>query len=229
VLTMPIYLGLTIAILWTEHRSLVGLALAAFVLPLLLAVPWFYRHHDVFRFTLGDWGLHTLANPRDGLKYSLLNWPALAARSTVYWGYFSPSFLFFTGGAELITSTGRAGAFLGLTAIPLLVGLYEIVTDRWRDPRWRLILLAFALAPVAAATFKEPKIAGRVLGMLPLGVLVAMAGMDAMMRDRRRLVRWSAIAVVCLLPIQFARFYSDYLTNYPQRSAAAFGQGVARP
>jgi 4-amino-4-deoxy-L-arabinose transferase-like glycosyltransferase len=230
-LMMPILFGLTILTLWGRDRSALslGIAAAGFGLPLAVLVPWFYFHYDVFRFTLGDWGLHTLANPRDGLRYSLLNWPALATRSTVYWGYFSPSFLFFTGGAELVTSTERAGAFLGLTAIPLFFGIYAIVTDRWSDPAWRLMLLAFALAPIAGSTFNEPKAAGRVLGMLPLGVLIAVTGIDVMAHDRRRLVRWAAVAVVCLLPIQFARFYSDYFTNYPQRSAAAFGQGAVRP
>ena len=146
----------------------------------------------------------------------------------IYWGFFSPSYLFFTGGDDLAGSTRQAGTFLGLTAIPLLYGVYHIVTSRWSDPMWRVILIAFALAPVAAATFNEPKAAGRALGMLPLGLLIAVAGCDALMRERGRMMHAATLLVLLLMPIQFYRFYADYFTQYPQRWNAAFGQGVAR-
>jgi 4-amino-4-deoxy-L-arabinose transferase-like glycosyltransferase len=230
VLTMPAFLVLTLLTIRTLQGSLsqYGAAVLGFGAPLVVLVPWFYWHYDVFRFTLGDWGLHTLANPRDGLRYSWFSWPALARRSTIYWGFFSPSYLFFTGGADLTGSTRQAGIFLGLTAIPLLYGVYHIATLRWSDPMWRVILVAFALAPVAAATFNDPKAAGRALGMLPLGILIAVAGFDALLRERARMMHVAALLVLLLMPIQFYRFYADYFTHYPQRWNAAFGQGVAR-
>jgi 4-amino-4-deoxy-L-arabinose transferase-like glycosyltransferase len=230
VLTMPAFLVLTLLTIRSLQGSLsqYGAALLGFAVPLVILVPWFYWHYDVFRFTLGDWGLHTLANPRDGLRYSLFSWPALGRRSMVYWGFFSPSYLFFTGGDDLAGSTRQAGIFLGLTAIPLLYGVYHIVTSRWSDPMWRVILVAFALAPVAAATFNDPKAAGRALGMLPLGVLIAVAGFEALVRPRVRMMQVAALLVLLLLPIQFYRFYADYFTQYPQRWNTAFGQGVAR-
>jgi 4-amino-4-deoxy-L-arabinose transferase-like glycosyltransferase len=230
VLTMPAFLVLTLVTIRTLQGSLsqYGAAVLGFGAPLVILVPWFYWHYDVFRFTLGDWGLHTLANPRDGLRYSLFSWPALGRRSTVYWGFFSPSYLFFTGGADLAGSTRQAGIFLGLTAIPLLYGVYHIVTLRWSDPMWRVILIAFALAPVAAASFNDPKAAGRALGMVPLGILIAVAGFDALRRAYARMMHVAALLVLLLMPIQFYRFYADYFTHYPQRWNAAFGQGVAR-
>jgi hypothetical protein len=108
-------LVLTLLTIRTLQGSLsqYGAAVLGFAVPLVVLVPWFYWHYDVFRFTLGDWGLHTLANPRDGLRYSLFSWPALGRRSTVYWGFFSPSYLFFTGGDDLAGSTRQAGIFLG--------------------------------------------------------------------------------------------------------------------
>ena len=93
---------------------------------------------------------------------------------------------------------------------------------------WRVILVGFALAPVAAATFNDPKAAGRALGMLPLGVLIAVAGFEALVRPRVRMMQVAALLVLLLLPIQFYRFYADYFTQYPQRWNTAFGQGVAR-
>jgi len=230
VLTMPAFLVLTLLTIRTLQGSLTqyGAALLGFAVPLVVLVPWFYWHYDVFRFTLGDWGLHTLANPRDGLRYSLFSWPTMGRRSTVYWGFFSPSYLFFTGGDDLAGSTRQAGIFLGLTAIPLLYGVYHIVTARWSDPLWRVILIAFAVAPFAAATFNDPKAAGRALGMLPFGILIAVAGCEALIRERAGTMRIAALLVLLLLPIQFYRFYADYFTQYPQRWNAAFGQDVAR-
>ena len=230
VLTMPLCLGLT----WLAiHQMSAGwkfhaIAGIGFVLPLLILAPWFYAHYDVFRFTLGDWGLHTLANPRDGLRYSLLNWPALATRSSVYWGFFSPSYLFLTGGADLANSTRQAGVFLGFLAIPLLFGVYDIVTRRWPDLRWRLVLLGFLLAPIAASAFNEPKAAGRAAAMLPFGALIAAAGFEALFVYRVRAVRIAAIAILVLLPLQFYRFWDDYFTNYPVRADVVFGRSVAR-
>ncbi len=227
---MPVYFALTVILLLAIRGSvpMYGAALAGFVAPLLLVIPWFYAHREVFPFTLGDWGLQTLANPSVGLQYSLLSWPALATRSTVYWGFFSPSYLFFTGGADLVSSTRQAGVFLGVLAIPLLYGVVQIIKARWSDQIWRVILLAFALSPFAAATFTDSKAAGRAVGMLPLGVLVAVAGIDGLFSHRQRALRLAGIAVLLLLPIQFYRFYDDYLTDYPERSHAVFAESLAR-
>jgi 4-amino-4-deoxy-L-arabinose transferase-like glycosyltransferase len=229
VLMMPAYLVLTALVVLAIRgsTSLYVVSLAGFLAPLLIAIPWLYLHREVFPFTLGDWGLQPLANPRDGLRYSLFSWPALAARSTVYWGFFSPSYLFFSGGADLVGSTRQAGVFLGLTSIPLLYGVFQIVRSRWSDPRWRLIVLGFAASPFAAATFTDPKAAGRAVAMLPFGILIAIAGVDTLLNNRQRALRLAAVAVLLLLPMQFYGFYADYFTRYPQRASAAFAPGVA--
>ncbi len=230
VLTMPVYFGLTVIVVLAVRGSVPmhAAALAGFIAPLLLVIPWFYVHREIFPFTLGDWGLQTLANPSVGLRYSLLSWPALTTRSTVYWGFFSPSYLFFTGGADLVSSTRQAGVFLGVMAIPLVYGIVEIIKSRWPDPLWRVILLAFALSPFAAATFTDAKAASRAVGMLPLGVLVAVAGLESLIGHRQRALRVAGFAVLLLLPIQFYRFYDDYLTDYPERSYAVFAESLAR-
>src|SRR5439155_19612353 len=82
VLLMPAYVALTLLTVREVYPSVTAqfLAVLGFAIPLLVLVPWFGRHHDVFRFTLGDWGLHALANPRDGLRYSVFNWTRIADR-----------------------------------------------------------------------------------------------------------------------------------------------------
>ena len=215
VLTMPIYFVLTMLTLWAVRSSMLEyvVASAGAAVPLLILVPWFYSHHDVFRYTLGDWGFHTLANPRDGFRYSLFNWPAIASRSSLYWGFFSPSYLFFTGGGDVVSSAGRTGVLLGLTAIPWLCGIVEIVRARWSDPVWRVILLGCLAAPLAASTFTEPKAAGRALAMLPFAILIVTAGVDVLLKGKSRVVRFACVAALVLLPIQFYRFYGAYLTQ----------------
>jgi 4-amino-4-deoxy-L-arabinose transferase-like glycosyltransferase len=229
VLLMPVLVALTLVVVLKVRGSMAthAAALAGFVAPLLVAIPWFYVHRDVFPFTVGDWGLRVLVNPREGLAYSILSWPALATRASVYWGFFSPSYLFFSGGAGLVSSTQQAGVFLGLMAVPLLYGLVDIVRRRWTDPQWRVVALAFVLSPLAAATFTDSKAAGRAVAMLPFGVLIAVTGVDALLGTRQRALRAAAIVVLLLLPVEFYRFYDDYFAEYPERAHAAFLPGVA--
>ena len=224
VLMMPAFLVVTLLTVrrvdpsWTSQL----LALAAFAVPLVVLLPWFARHHDMFRVTLGDWGLHALANPRDGLHTRIFNWTIAARRLSIFWDYFSPSYLFLTGGADLVASTQKTGLFLGVVAVPLAAGVYDLVTRRWNDPCWRLVGLGFVLAPLGAAMFEEPRSAGRALVMLPFGILIAIAGFEGLMTMPKRAFRYVAIAIIVLIPLQFSRFYRDYFSAYPQRAAAAF-------
>jgi len=226
VLMMPVHLGLTLATLRRVDRSASTalVALAGFAVPLAVMLPWFMRHHDLFRVTLGDWGLHTLANPRDGLRTRVFNWTIAARRISLFWDFFSPSYLFLTGGAGLVSSTQRTGLFLGVLAVPLCAGLYELVVRRWNDARWRLVCLGFILAPLGAAMFEEPRAAGRALAMLPFGILIAAAGFDYLLTAPKRALQYAAIAAIVLIPFQFYRFYQDYFGGYPVRAAAAIAR-----
>ena len=86
--------------------------------------------------------------------------------------------------------------------------------------RWHAIALSLVVILAGAAAVSR--------GMLPLGVLVAVAGIDGLFRHRQRAVRVAGIAVLLLLPIQFYRFYDDYFTGYPERSYAVFAESLAR-
>jgi len=197
VLMMPAYLVVTLAIVWSvrsEPLSYVA-AVSGFVAPLLILIPWFAAHYASFRFTLGDWGLHTLANPRDGFRYTIFSWVKVGRRSSLYWDFFSPAYLFFSR------------VFLGVTAIPLIYGAYRIVTTLWIDTRWRIVLAGFLVAPLAAAVFDEPRAVGRALAAVPFGVLIAAAGFEGLLGARKRAPRLLAIGVLILIPLQFYRFY----------------------
>jgi 4-amino-4-deoxy-L-arabinose transferase-like glycosyltransferase len=211
VLMMPACLGLTLAVLWWlgEPRTRLALALVGFVAPLLPLIPWFARHHATFRFTLGDWGLHTLANPVDGLRYSVLNWSKLATRSSVFWSHFSPSYLFL-GREDAAVAVPHARLFLALTAVPLVWGLYRVVTRRAGSAIWRVVLAGFLIAPLAAAAFEDPYAVGRDLYALPFAMLIAGAGFDDLLTDRRAALRAIAAGVICLTLVEFLWFYRSY-------------------
>ena len=197
VLMMPAYLIVTLAIVWqvrSEPMSYVA-AGSGFVVPLLILIPWFAAHYGSFRFTLGDWGLHTLANPRDGFRHTILSWVKVGRRSSLYWDFFSPAYLFFTR------------VFLSVTAIPLIYGLYRILTTLWNEVRWRVVLAGFLVAPLAAAAFDEPRAVGRALTAVPFGVLIAVAGFDGLLGSRKMAPRLLAVVVLLLMPLQFYRFY----------------------
>ncbi len=228
VLMMPTYFALTLLAVWLLRGStpLYAGASAGFLVPLLILIPWFGWLPVTFRYTLDAWGLHGFAHPGDGLRYSILDWHTVGSRAGLYWGFFSPSYLFFTGGDNLTSSTRHAGVFLGLTAILLTCGVYHVVKSHSRDPIWRVVLLGFVLAPLSAITFNEPRAIARELNVLPFGILISVAGVEFLLSARRPAMRLTAVCVLGLMPIQFYRFYDDYFTQYRLRSSIAFGRST---
>ena len=71
----------------------------------------------------------------------------LAERVALYWDYFNPSYLFFSGGSDLMWATRRAGVFVLAVAVLLPCGIWSI----WRrNPSIArtLLLVGFFFAPV---------------------------------------------------------------------------------
>ena len=113
--TMPFYFVLTSVVLvvrgkqWRAHGALLG-GFAVAMLPLLIFLS--YRPtvlQDMFK----NYGVVTTVN--------------LAERVTIYWEYFNPSYLFFSGGADPMWATRRAGVFLLAMAVLLPCGIWSIV------------------------------------------------------------------------------------------------------
>lgn len=229
VLLMPIYVAITALVLLRARlwrtRPYVVLAAAFGVAVLPFAI--FLLQHPAY---IGD--VANMYKVYDAKRYGvlqgaheLLGWTSLGARADVFFSYFNPSTLFFSGAGSLIQSTRNAGFFL----VPLLVLLpWAMVYVLKREAEWFawLALVAFLATPLAAAIVDEHGAVQRVMSLAPFAaILVAYLAMRVSV-DRRIWVRAGAWVLVALMPIAFVRFYADYLGDYQRRSSAYFEQNV---
>jgi 4-amino-4-deoxy-L-arabinose transferase-like glycosyltransferase len=214
----PIFLALSIAAVWSrgDRWPAVARLCGGFAAPIALAVPWLLRHPEPI--------LHNLARYRD-------NGPAvdLLHRVSLYWDYFSPSFLFFAGGTDPTQTTSRAGVWPLPVAVFLIVGLIALLRQRG-VVAW-LLLAGLALAPLPVVLVLPPNpeySIARALLLLPFGSLIAAHGAAAMFGHRLAAVRIAAIALVVFIPLQFASFARDYFVDYAARSVDRFDNTHSR-
>lgn len=229
VLLMPIYVALTGLVLLRARVRLLrpyvvlgaafGVAVVPFVFFLLTHPSYvgdvanMYKVYDAKRFGVLQ-GAH-----------ELLGWTSLGARADVFFSYFNPSMLFFSGGSSLIQSTRSAGFFL----VPLLVLLpAAIVYVLRRNVEWYawLALVAFFATPLAASIVDERGAVQRVMALAPFGAILVTYLAIRVSADPRAWVRIGMWVLVASVPVVFARFYADYLGDYRQRSSGYFEQNV---
>jgi 4-amino-4-deoxy-L-arabinose transferase-like glycosyltransferase len=229
VLLMPIYVALTgLVVLRARVRAVrpyvvLAAAFGAAVLPFaffLLQHPAYvgdvanmYKVYDARRFGVLQ-GAH-----------ELLTWTSLGARADVFFSYFNPSVLFFSGAGSLIQSTRSAGFFL----VPLLVLLpCAIVYVLRRDVEWYvwLALCAFFATPLAASIVDERGAVQRVMSLAPFAAILVTYLAVRVSAEPRAWMRIGVWVLVASMPVAFARFYLDYLGDYRQRSSGYFEQNV---
>lgn len=219
-MVMPLYLALTYLMLWRGGKSLRFMALVAtgFALPLLPLAVWLTANPSM----PGD--VFTNYRVSTGLR--------LVERISLYWDYFNPSYLFFSGGSNMTWTTRRAGLFPLALAVLLPLGLWSIIGG-WRagvrpgsksqapslEPIW---IAGFLLAPlpIIAALPEAPQYAtARHLLAVPFGVLVALSGIEWLMTAGSRSGQIVAMVLALSIPIQFVPFARDYFSDYRLRSA----------
>jgi 4-amino-4-deoxy-L-arabinose transferase-like glycosyltransferase len=229
VLLMPLYVAIT-AIVLLKARVHRVLAYAAFLVCFALAVAPFVFFVVRNPGYVGD--VANMYNVYDAKRFGVLqgarelgSWTSLGARADVYFSYFNPSMLFFSGGGSLLQSTRQAGFFLTPFIVLLPVAALFVLRH---DVDWfaSLALLAFVVSPLAAAIVDEHGAVQRVMSLAPFAaILVAYFVMRASV-DSRPWVRAGVWLLVALLPVSFARFYVDYLGDYRQRSSFYFEQNI---
>jgi 4-amino-4-deoxy-L-arabinose transferase-like glycosyltransferase len=229
VLLMPIYVALTGLLLWrmdirrARPYVILGAAFAVAVLPFalfLLTHPGYvgsvantYKVYDANRF-----------NALQGAR-EILNWTSLGARADVYFSYFNPSMLFFSGASSLVQSTRNAGFFL----VPFLILLPgAIVYVLKRDVPWHawLALAAFFATPLAASIVDEHGAVQRVMSLAPFAAILVAYLVMQLTHGSRAWLRAGAWMLVAMMPLAFGRFYADYLGDYRQRSSGYFEQNI---
>ena len=95
----------------------------------------------------------------------------LPERVSVYWDYFNPAYLFFSGGSSLSTATRKAGVFLLPVSVFLMCGMRELW--RRRDVMSVVLVAGLVLAPLPATLVGERYAIQRELVVLPFAVLIA--------------------------------------------------------
>jgi 4-amino-4-deoxy-L-arabinose transferase-like glycosyltransferase len=220
---LPMYLVLTLVYLLHKYRRVdwsLGIVVAGFLLPAVLLALWIGRHPDVYAGTVARYGVAS------GGVRQLLHFYIIGDRISIYWNYFNPTYLFLTGGIDIFTSTRYVGVFLIALAPLMIAGLYDVVTRRTR-PGW-LVLAGALTAPVSAVLVGDGSAIYRELELLPFAALLATFGLRSMLQSTERVWRFTAIACLVLVPLQFAVFQKDYFTNYRLLSAGRFGGDIRR-
>jgi hypothetical protein len=222
---MPLYLALT----WIVQRdsgrggrARAVAAVAGFALPVLILVPWLWSHPEMWRDTVGRYKVYDAQqlSPLQGAK-DFLNYNNVQERISIYWDYFNPAYLFFSGGSNLTHTTRKAGVFL-LAIAPLIVaGVYDLWARR-RSAASLALLAGFALSAVPATLVDERYAVQRELFVLPFGVLISVFGAAYLLRSPRFVIRLAAVVLLLTMPIQYAYFDRDYFTEYRTRSAVWF-------
>jgi hypothetical protein len=198
-------------------------ATIGFLLPLFIAAPWLWLHPGMFRDTVSRYHLYDnrhltwLQGVRDVATYDNFQ-----DKLAIYWDYFSPSYLFLTGGANMTTATRQAGVFLWPVAVLLLAGLFDLARRPRLTPIAWVLIGGLAAAPLPATLVGERYAIQRELAVLPFGVLIAAFGLSWMLERPRLGARVIAIAVLLAIPLQFAAFARDYFGEYQLRSAIWF-------
>ena len=206
-IVMPFYIAVTMAVLVVTRRPLrsyatlaVGFAIA--MLPLAVFL----------------WGYPVLLRDMF-LNYKPVTSPNLAERVTLYWDYFNPSFLFFSGGADPMWATRRVGVFLLAIAILLPAGLYSVMRRGWSPHLLLLVGFLFAPVPIVIALPEAPRYAtARDLLVIPFGVLLSVAGVQWLL-NAGTAGRIAVVALLLSVPMQFRLFTNDYFGDYQRRSS----------
>lgn len=229
VLLMPIYAALTGLLLLRMRVYRISAYAALFVVFALCAMPFvifvlrnpgyvgdvanMYKVYDAKRF-----------NALQG-AHEILNWTSLAARADVYFSYFNPSILFFSGASSLVQSTRNAGFFL-ISYLILLPGAIVYVLKRNVEWYAWLALASFFATPLAASIVDERGAVQRVMSLAPFASILVAYLMMRLSDDRRTWRRSGAWMLVAMMPLAFGRFYADYLGDYRQRSSFYFEQNT---
>jgi 4-amino-4-deoxy-L-arabinose transferase-like glycosyltransferase len=207
-IVMPFYLGVASLALAAARAPVraylaLGAAFAAMMLPLAASLVYYPNLlRDMFQ------------------NYSVVTTPNADERVSLYWDYFNPSYLFFSGGTDPMWATRRAGVFLLAFAALLPCGIWHIFRHRLSIPQ-ALVLIGFFFAPVpiVAALPEAPRYAtARDLLVIPFGVLIATAGIEFLVQQRRVGVVVAAVLLLSM-PLQFALYVRDYFGDYQLRSS----------
>jgi 4-amino-4-deoxy-L-arabinose transferase-like glycosyltransferase len=232
VLMAPLYLLFTAALLFHARKPARAYAVAAagFAVPLVMLVPWLMAHPTVFADTAHRYDLYNTGqmDALQGLR-SFLSYNNIEERAGIYWSFLNPSFLFFTGDAQMPFSTRAVGVFLMPAAVLMIAGL--CVAIRRPTPAHLVVVLGFFSAPLAAVLVPENSEIIRAAAMLPFGVLLATMGLEAWWQwgrvERARLVLMPLGVAVLLASLAYGAWSLIAHGHLTSSTGPLVGAGVA--
>lgn len=180
----PIYLIATVVVvLWRRQpMAHAGVVIAGFALPVIAAALFMLVHPETVPDLLQKYGYGQVAaadgfDPLQRLREAV-NARTVSDALNHYWRFFSPGYLFVSGGANLTNSTRAAGVFLWPIAIPLVVGLLSSI--RQGGTLNALLWFGLLTAPVPATLMPEDYTIDRELAVLPFVILFVTRGLRSM-------------------------------------------------
>lgn len=192
----PIYLVATLVLVWSMRRPLMDdtAALAGFALPVALALAFIAAYPETVPNLMQKYGMasgQATASTLDPLQRlrEALNERTISDALNHYSRFYSPGYLFATGGANLTNSTRTTGVFLPPLAVFLIAGLLGF--RRWGAPVGALLLFGFLTAAIPATLMPEEFTIDRELALLPFAILLATIGVQRI---------WTAPAVRAISP-----------------------------
>ena len=232
VLMTPIYLLFTAALLFNARKPARDYAVAAagFLLPLLLLVPWLMAHPTAFADTANRFELYNSRSMGvlQGLR-SFVSYNNLEQRAGIYWSFLNPSFLFFTGDAQMPFSTRAIGVFLMPASVLMIAGMCFAI--RRPRPAYLIALAGFFAAPIAAVLVPENSEIIRATAMIPFGVILAAMGVEALWRwgriDRARMLLMPLGVAVLLAGLAYAGWSLGVHRHLTSSTGPVIAAGVA--
>ena len=177
----PQYFVATLALLWFhgEFTKRAVVATAGFAWPFVALVIFLLAYPDVVSDLMRKYRLGTAApsglDPLQQLRESV-NVRTVSDLLNMFHRFFSPGYLFVTGGSNLTNSTGQAGVFLLPIAVVLIAGVRRVLTTP--EPIGLILLMGFVTAPIPALVLPDDYAIDRELALLPFAVLLATIGVQ---------------------------------------------------
>lgn len=161
---------LTLAVMWRRNRLRLLVATVVFCAAWLPAAAWFALNPATYNDTFGRWLILAahVRFPLDAVR-AFFNANTLGNRTSFYWGFWDPSWLFF--GAE-----GSRAPLLLYQALFLGAALLRIGHIA-RDAR-ALVVGAALIVPLSGASFGSPHYVTYAVGVFPLLAVLAGLGAD---------------------------------------------------
>jgi len=202
IVLMPACLLITLGLAFYQRGPtwLPAAIVAVFLLSTSIGIWSVLTHRSVYVEHINRYRIYDASrlNPLQGMK-DFANYNNIQERVSLYWDFFDPQFLFFTGGVEMALPYS-AGLLPAACVLWIPIGLYVMLKRR---TALDLVLLAGLLAaPLPAILVDERYIARRDLAVIPFAVLAASVGADHLIASGSRFWRVGTIALAATVVAQ---------------------------